>query len=213
MQSEASQIVSRMLAPAPGATVVDCAAAPGGKATHLAELVGGGRKGDRARPEFRRAPKCARDGAAPRASKYRRRACRCGPSDSASVREFRLCAARRALHRNRHAPAASGDSMAPEARRPAPDGRACSYGCSRNAAALLRPGGAMVYSVCSLMREEGREVVASSSANIRATSSIRIRPVTIRLRDLLAQRRHAADASRSFGARRILRGADRPARH
>lgn len=39
-QSEASQLVARMLSPAPGATVIDCAAAPGGKATHLAELVG-----------------------------------------------------------------------------------------------------------------------------------------------------------------------------
>jgi 16S rRNA (cytosine967-C5)-methyltransferase len=39
-QSEASEMVARMLAPSPGETVVDCAAAPGGKATHLAELVG-----------------------------------------------------------------------------------------------------------------------------------------------------------------------------
>ena len=39
-QSEASQMVARMIAPRPGATVVDCAAAPGGKATHLAEMVG-----------------------------------------------------------------------------------------------------------------------------------------------------------------------------
>ena len=39
-QSEASQMVARMLAPREGATAVDCAAAPGGKATHLAELVG-----------------------------------------------------------------------------------------------------------------------------------------------------------------------------
>ncbi len=39
-QSEASQMVVRMLAPRADATVVDCAAAPGGKATHLAELVG-----------------------------------------------------------------------------------------------------------------------------------------------------------------------------
>jgi 16S rRNA (cytosine967-C5)-methyltransferase len=39
-QSEASQMVARMLAPRVGATVVDCAAAPGGKATHLAEIVG-----------------------------------------------------------------------------------------------------------------------------------------------------------------------------
>lgn len=40
VQSEASQLVARLLAPPAGATVIDCAAAPGGKATHLAELVG-----------------------------------------------------------------------------------------------------------------------------------------------------------------------------
>ena len=39
-QSEASQMTARMLAPRADATVVDCAAAPGGKATHLAEIVG-----------------------------------------------------------------------------------------------------------------------------------------------------------------------------
>ena len=33
-------MTARMLAPRAGATVVDCAAAPGGKATHLAEIVG-----------------------------------------------------------------------------------------------------------------------------------------------------------------------------
>src|SRR6204780_1170351 len=41
-QSEASQMAARMLAPRAGATVVDCAAAPGGKATHLAEMIGAG---------------------------------------------------------------------------------------------------------------------------------------------------------------------------
>ena len=39
-QSEPSQLVARLLAPAAGATVVDCAAAPGGKSAHLAELIG-----------------------------------------------------------------------------------------------------------------------------------------------------------------------------
>lgn len=41
-QSEASQLVARMLAPARDALVADCTAAPGGKASHLAELVGPG---------------------------------------------------------------------------------------------------------------------------------------------------------------------------
>ena len=39
-QSEASQLVARLLAPPAGGTVLDCAAAPGGKATHIAELAG-----------------------------------------------------------------------------------------------------------------------------------------------------------------------------
>jgi 16S rRNA (cytosine967-C5)-methyltransferase len=39
-QSEASQFVARMLAPDTAALIVDCAAAPGGKSTHLAELAG-----------------------------------------------------------------------------------------------------------------------------------------------------------------------------
>jgi len=39
-QSEASQLVARLLAPSKGALVIDCAGAPGGKASHLAELVG-----------------------------------------------------------------------------------------------------------------------------------------------------------------------------
>jgi 16S rRNA (cytosine967-C5)-methyltransferase len=40
-QSEASQLIVGLLAPPRGATVLDCAAAPGGKSAHLAELVGG----------------------------------------------------------------------------------------------------------------------------------------------------------------------------
>jgi 16S rRNA (cytosine967-C5)-methyltransferase len=39
-QSVASQMVARLLAPEKGTRVLDCAAAPGGKTTHLAELTG-----------------------------------------------------------------------------------------------------------------------------------------------------------------------------
>jgi 16S rRNA (cytosine967-C5)-methyltransferase len=41
-QSAASQMVVHLLAPETGAYVLDCAAAPGGKTTHLAEMVGAG---------------------------------------------------------------------------------------------------------------------------------------------------------------------------
>jgi 16S rRNA (cytosine967-C5)-methyltransferase len=40
VQSEASQLVARLLDPQPGARVLDVCAAPGGKATYVAELVG-----------------------------------------------------------------------------------------------------------------------------------------------------------------------------
>lgn len=40
LQSKASCMTARALAPAPGATVVDCCAAPGNKTTHAAALVG-----------------------------------------------------------------------------------------------------------------------------------------------------------------------------
>ncbi len=39
-QDEAAQLVSLLAAPAPGSVVIDCAAAPGGKTTHLAQLMG-----------------------------------------------------------------------------------------------------------------------------------------------------------------------------
>ncbi|MBV8451356.1 MAG: hypothetical protein JOZ29_03675, partial [Deltaproteobacteria bacterium] len=44
LQAEASQLVTRLLAPSAQAFVIDCAAAPGGKATHLAQLIGSGGK-------------------------------------------------------------------------------------------------------------------------------------------------------------------------
>lgn len=40
VQSEASQLVSHLVGPAAGEKILDACAAPGGKATHLAELIG-----------------------------------------------------------------------------------------------------------------------------------------------------------------------------
>ncbi|WP_199617838.1 16S rRNA (cytosine(967)-C(5))-methyltransferase RsmB [Paenibacillus alkalitolerans] len=41
IQDESSMLVAAVADPAPGARVLDCCAAPGGKTTHLAELMGG----------------------------------------------------------------------------------------------------------------------------------------------------------------------------
>lgn len=40
IQGESAMLVSRVLAPAPGQSVLDCCSAPGGKTTHIAELMG-----------------------------------------------------------------------------------------------------------------------------------------------------------------------------
>ena len=40
MQDSSAQLVSHILAPQPGETIIDACAAPGGKTTHIAELMG-----------------------------------------------------------------------------------------------------------------------------------------------------------------------------
>ncbi len=157
-QSEASQLVARLLAPPAGGTVLDCAAAPGGKATHIAELAG------------ERATIIAAD------------------ISHAGLLRVRAMAERLA-HRNLRLVEADMASAAPMlparfdgvlldapctglgtlrehpeirwrlepgdfARMAAIQGRML-----ENVAALVRPGGVVVYAVCSLAPEEGAGVV------------------------------------------------------
>jgi 16S rRNA (cytosine967-C5)-methyltransferase len=159
VQSEASQIVARMLAPARGATVVDCAAAPGGKATHLAEMVG------------ERGRVVALDLNFAGLRKTRALAQRLGHdnliyarTDIARAVPLRPASFDYVLL---DAPCTGTGTLRqhPEIRwrlKPADPSRMAVIQLTmlRNAAALLRPGGAMVYSVCSLMGEEGLAVVA-----------------------------------------------------
>jgi 16S rRNA (cytosine967-C5)-methyltransferase len=158
VQSEASQIIARMLGPAPRATVVDCSAAPGGKATHLAELVG------------ERGSVIALDLNLAGLRNTRGLAQRLGHTN--------LFFARADIAKAVPLPPASFDSILldapctgtgtlrqhPEIRwrlKPGDPSRMAvlQLAMLRNAAAVLRPGGAMVYSVCSLMPEEGPAVV------------------------------------------------------
>jgi 16S rRNA (cytosine967-C5)-methyltransferase len=173
VQSEASQIIARMLAPVPGATVVDCSAAPGGKATHLAEIVGG------PNPQ----PLPLREGVSERGRVIALDLNLAGLRATRSV-------AQRLAHTNLlfaradvakavplrpatfdyvllDAPCTGSGTLRqhPEIRwrlKPTDPARMAvlQLAMLRNAAALLRPGGAIVYSVCSLMPEEGQEVVA-----------------------------------------------------
>ncbi len=159
VQSEASQMVARLLAPARDSAVVDCAAAPGGKSTHLAELVG---------------------------EHGRVIALDLNLRGLHNAREV----ARRLGHRNIHFVRADMKSAAPlrptsfefvlldapctgiGTLREHPEIRwrlapgdfarmaAVQLAMLRNAAALVRPSGAIVYAVCSLAPEEGPDLIA-----------------------------------------------------
>ncbi len=159
-QSEASQMVARMLAPRVGATVVDCASAPGGKATHLAEMVGErGRviavdlnfNGLRNARELARRLRhrnvefvCADLTAVP-------------PLASSSVEYVLLDAPCTGLGTLREHPEIKWRLKPADSARMA----AIQSRMLANAATLVRPGGAIVYSVCSIAPEEGEGVVDS----------------------------------------------------
>lgn len=157
-QSEASQIVARLLAPAPGATVLDCAGAPGGKTTHLAELVGergrviamdvnfGGLKNARGLSERLRHRNIAF---------VRADLTQSAPFRPASFDYVLLDAPCTGLGTLREHPEIKW--------RVSPDDPArmavLQAKMLENAAALVRPGGAIVYSVCSIAPSEGEGVI------------------------------------------------------
>lgn len=157
-QSEASQMVARMLAPRAGATVVDCAAAPGGKATHLAEMVGergrvlaldvnlGGLRNARILAHRLRHHNvefvCADLTAA-------------APLALSTFEYVLLDAPCTGLGTLREHPEIKWRLKAADLARMA----AMQSRMLDNAAALVRPGGAIVYSVCSIAPEEGEGVV------------------------------------------------------
>ena len=157
-QSEASQLVARMLAPARDAIVVDCAAAPGGKSAHLAELTGPG------------GTIVALDFSLAGLKKTRALAARLGHrnivvarADTASALPLRPQSFDYVLL---DAPCSGTGTMRehPELRwRLRPDDfarmAALQARMLEQAAALVRPSGVIIYSVCSLAPEEGSGVV------------------------------------------------------
>ncbi len=166
VQSEASQIIARLLAPPPGATVVDCSAAPGGKATHLAELVGA--RGRVVALDLNFAGLRNTRGVAQRLGHPNLLLARADVANAIPIRAASFdyvlldapCTGTGTLRQH------------PEIRwrlRPSDPARMAMLQLAmlRNAAALLRTGGALVYSVCSLMPEEGRSVVAGFLAENR----------------------------------------------
>jgi 16S rRNA (cytosine967-C5)-methyltransferase len=165
-QSEASQMTARMLACKAGATVVDCAAAPGGKATHLAEIVG-----DRGRViavdlNFN-GLRNARDLA--HRLRHRNVEFVCAdlttapPLTPSSVDYLLLDAPCTGLGTLREHPEIKWRLKPTDPARMA----AIQSRMLDNAAALVRHGGAIVYSVCSIAPEEGEGVVDAFLASHR----------------------------------------------
>jgi 16S rRNA (cytosine967-C5)-methyltransferase len=157
-QSRASMLVSRMLGPRPGERVLDLCAAPGGKTTHLAALMGDagevvaverhpGRASALERTVARMKTSCVRvevgDSALPRTD---------GPFDRILVDP--PCSGLGTLQsrpdlRWRVRPEAIGELAVLQARILAAGARA------------LAPGGTLVYSVCTISRAESEDVVGA----------------------------------------------------
>jgi 16S rRNA (cytosine967-C5)-methyltransferase len=157
-QSEASQLVARLLAPRGGAAVADCAAAPGGKTAHLAELVGPDGRVTAMDMNFaglKSARRLCRQLRHPNVQFLQADTSSQVPLAEGSFDCVLLDAPCTGLGTLREHP---------EIRwrlRPGDPARMAVLQSQMlaNAGVLVRPGGAMVYSVCSLAPEEGEDVV------------------------------------------------------
>jgi 16S rRNA (cytosine967-C5)-methyltransferase len=160
VQDEAAALVAPLLGPQPGQRLLDLAAAPGGKACHLAERLAG------------TGVVCAFDKSAAKLEKVRANAVRLGLENivtgHADLRELRLEPADGVLL---DAPCSGLGVLArrPDLRwrkRPEdlPRLQTLQLELLEAAATLVRPGGLLVYSVCSFEPEETSEVQASFTA-------------------------------------------------
>jgi len=156
-QSRAAMTVPRLLGPRPGERVLDLCAAPGGKTTHLAALMGG------------RGEVVAVERHPGRAEALRRTAARMGAAAMVAVRTGDAAAAHEAAAYDRvlvDPPCSDLGTLAsrPDARwRKAPDLPARLAGeqaaILRAGAEAVRPGGTLVYATCTISPVENEAVV------------------------------------------------------
>jgi 16S rRNA (cytosine967-C5)-methyltransferase len=172
-QDEGSMLVARLVAPEPGEFIIDGCAAPGGKTTHLAALMGG------------RGRVVACDVLPQKLETISRHCARLGATgvetrllDAARLGETYPAAADRVLV---DAPCSGLGVLRrrPEIRwRIRPEDLAAiaarQVRLLGGAAGAVRPGGRLVYSVCTTEPEEGREVI---SAFLAATPGFEPVPV------------------------------------
>ncbi len=156
VQDQAAQLISLLLGPKPGETILDACAAPGGKATHLAELMNN--QGAVAALELD----------ASRIAKIRENSRRLGTTIISPVQGDASKHLAAVFDRVLIDAPCSGLGVL----RRHPDGRwnklertvgehtALQRRILENCAALLRPGGTLVYATCTTEPEENDEVIA-----------------------------------------------------
>jgi 16S rRNA (cytosine967-C5)-methyltransferase len=155
-QSRAAMHVARLLAPEPGMRVLDLCAAPGGKATHLAALMGGDGEVVAVERHPGRAEALRRT-----CERLRAGTVRIETADAAQPREdgpFDAvlvdppCSGLGTLQGRPDLRWRADPGAIPELA--ALQGRILAAG-----AAALRPGGALVYATCTISRAEGEDVI------------------------------------------------------
>ena len=158
VQDESSMMVARALGPAPGMKVIDACAAPGGKTTHLAQLMGD------------RGTIVANDVSEPKLALIKENLTRLGVGSvqtalgDASELSGRFAGWADAVLVDAPCSALGVAGRRPDVRWRVKPGDLAGLAAEQAriagaASSCVRPGGVMVYSVCSLEPEEGPEVV------------------------------------------------------
>ena len=163
VQDEAAQLVGMMVAPAQGERVLDACAAPGGKATHLAELMGN------------QGSVVALDSDAGRLNRVAENSTRLGTTivrpvagDAAKYREAVFdkilvdapCSGLGVLRRHPDGRWTKGEKIVAER-------HAVQRNILANCASLVKPGGALVYATCTTEPEENEDIVGAFIASER----------------------------------------------
>lgn len=157
VQDEAAQLVGMMMAPAKGDTVLDACAAPGGKATHLAELMGN------------QGSVVALDSDAGRLGRVAENSARLGTTivrpvvgDAAIYREALFdkvlvdapCSGLGVLRRH-------PDGRWTKSAKIVAERQAVQRTILANCASLVKPGGALVYATCTTEPEENEDIISA----------------------------------------------------
>lgn len=168
VQDEAAQIVSLLLSPRPGERVLDACAAPGGKATHLAELMRNEGEVVALELDRQRMKRISENSGRLGITVIRpvqgdAASFSGGPFDKVLVDA--PCSGLGVLRRHPDGRWTKGEKVLKER-------QALQKRILENCSRLLKPGGALVYATCTTEPEENEEVVSSFLRDAEGTFAI-----------------------------------------